>query len=145
MQTQLEDKDFINLNCKNFVAEWKWDGIRVQIIIDDFNIKIFSRTGDDISLSFPEIKSLEKNMVILDGELLVGRNYIPMNFNSLQQRLNRKKVSLKHIDDFPAFVKLYDILYLNNDDLREKIGKKEEIYLRIGIIKIKMNFLIYRK
>ena len=62
-------------------------------------------------------------MVILDGELLVGRNYIPMNFNSLQQRLNRKKVSQKHIDDFPAFVKLYDILYLNNDDLREKLGR----------------------
>ena len=65
----LEDKDFKNLNCNDFVAEWKWDGIRVQIIINDSNIKIFSRTGDDISLSFPEIKSLEKNMVILDGEL----------------------------------------------------------------------------
>ena len=89
----IEDKDFINLNYNDFVAEWKWDGIRVQIIINDFNIKIFSRTGDDISLSFPEIKSLEKNMVILDGELLVGKNHIPMNFNSLQQRLNRKKVS----------------------------------------------------
>ena len=56
----LGEKDFINLDSKNFVAEWKWDGIRVQIIINDSNIKIFSRTGDDISLSFPEIKSLEK-------------------------------------------------------------------------------------
>ena len=136
----LEDKDFINLNCNNFVAEWKWDGIRVQIIINDSNIKIFSRTGDDISLSFPEIKSLEKNMVILDGELLVGRNYIPMNFNSLQQRLNRKKVSLKHIDDFPAFVKLYDILYLNNDDLREKNWEERRNLLENWYYKNKNEF-----
>ena len=136
----LEDKDFINLNYDNFVAEWKWDGIRVQIIINDTNIKIFSRTGDDISLSFPEIKSLEKNMVILDGELLVGRNYIPMNFNSLQKRLNRKKVSLKHIDDFPAFVKLYDILYLKNDDLREKNWEERRNLLENWYYKNKNEF-----
>ena len=136
----LEDKDFKNLNCNDFVAEWKWDGIRVQIIINDSNIKIFSRTGDDISLSFPEIKSLEKNMVILDGELLVGRNYIPMNFNSLQKRLNRKKVSLKHIDDFPAFVKLYDILYLKNDDLREKNWEERRNLLENWYYKNKNEF-----
>ena len=136
----LEDKDFINLNYDNFVAEWKWDGIRVQIIINDTNIKIFSRTGDDISLSFPEIKSLEKNMVILDGELLVGRNYIPMNFNSLQKRLNRKKVSLKHVQDFPAFVKLYDILYLKNDDLREKNWEERRNLLENWYYKNKNEF-----
>jgi DNA ligase-1 len=58
-------------------------------------------------------------MVILDGELLVGKNYIPMNFNSLQQRINRKKVSKKHLIDYPAFIKLYDILFLDNIDLRD--------------------------
>jgi len=136
----IEKKDFNNLNPTEFFAEWKWDGIRVQIIIHDSNIKIFSRTGDDISLSFPEIKSLEKNMVILDGELLVGRNYIPMNFNSLQKRLNRKKVSLKHIDDFPAFVKLYDILYLKNDDLREKNWEERRNLLENWYYKNKNEF-----
>ena len=63
-------------------AEWKWDGIRVQIILDNFNIKIFSRTGDDITQTFPEIKYFQKELVILDGELLVGRDYIPMTFNT---------------------------------------------------------------
>ena len=115
--------DFENLSSSQFIAEWKWDGIRVQIILGENTVKIFSRTGDDISQSFPEIKSSEDNMVILDGELLVGRDFIPLNFNSLQQRLNRKKVTQKHLDSFPAFIKLYDILYLNNEDLRDKTWK----------------------
>ena len=114
------DNDFNNLNPNDYVAEWKWDGIRVQIILNKNDVKIFSRTGDDISLSFPEIENNQDEMVILDGELLVGRNYIPMNFNSLQQRINRKKVNKKYLEEFPAFIKLYDILFLNNIDLREK-------------------------
>jgi len=136
----IEENDFTNINSKNFVAEWKWDGIRVQIILDDFNIKIFSRTGDDITQTFPEIKCLQKELVILDGELLVGRDYIPMTFNTLQQRLNRKKVSLKHIDDFPAFVKLYDILYLNNEDLREKNWDERRTILESWYCKNKNRF-----
>ena len=114
------DNDFNNLNPNDYVAEWKWDGIRVQIILNKIEVKIFSRTGDDISLSFPEIENTQDKMVILDGELLVGKDYIPMNFNSLQQRINRKKVSKKHLEEFPAFIKLYDILFLDNIDLRDK-------------------------
>ena len=78
--------------------------------------------------------------MILDGELLVGRDYIPMTFNTLQQRLNRKKVSLKHIDDFPAFVKLYDILYLNNEDLREKNWDERRTILESWYCKNKNRF-----
>jgi len=114
----INQKDFENLNPERFVAEWKWDGIRVQVIINKDTVKIFSRTGDDITKSFPEIKIDQKNMIVLDGELLVGKNYIPMTFNSLQQRLNRKSVSSKHLKEFPAFIKLYDILFLDSVDLR---------------------------
>ena len=71
-----------------------------------------------LTKSFPEIKIDQKNMIVLDGELLVGKNYIPMTFNSLQQRLNRKSVSSKHLKEFPAFIKLYDILFLDSVDLR---------------------------
>ena len=49
---------------------------------------------------------------------MVGNDYIPLKFNKLQQRLNRKKVSKVHLENFPAFVKLYDILFLKNRDLR---------------------------
>ena len=111
--------DFEKLNPEHFVAEWKWDGIRVQIIISKNMVKIFSRTGDDITNSFPEIRIDQENMIILDGELLVGKNHIPMTFNSLQQRLNRKNVSSQHLKDFPAFIKLYDVLFHDSNDLRD--------------------------
>ena len=93
----INEHDFQNLNPEKFIAEWKWDGIRVQIIINKNTVKIFSRTGDDITKSFPEINIDQKHMIVVDGELLVGENYIPMTFNSLQQRLNRKNVSPKHL------------------------------------------------
>ena len=114
----IEKKDFNNLNPTEFFAEWKWDGIRVQLVLFKSKIRIFSRTGDDISNTFPEIKNNENDLVVLDGELLVGNNFKPFKFNKLQQRLNRKKVSKNHLENFPAFVKLYDILFLKNKDLR---------------------------
>ena len=114
----IEKKDFNNLNPTEFFAEWKWDGIRVQLVLFKSKIRIFSRTGDDISNTFPEIQNNENDLVVLDGELLVGNNFKPFKFNKLQQRLNRKKVSKNHLENFPAFVKLYDILFLKNKDLR---------------------------
>ena len=113
----IEKKDFNNLNPTEFFAEWKWDGIRVQLVLFKSKIRIFSRTGDDISNTFPEIQNNENDLVVLDGELLVGNNFKPFKFNKLQQRLNRKKVSKNHLENFPAFVKLYDILFLKNKDL----------------------------
>ena len=114
----IEKKDFNNLNPTEFFAEWKWDGIRVQLVLFKSKIRIFSRAGDDISNTFPEIQNNENDLVVLDGELLVGNKFKPFKFNKLEQRLNRKKVSKNHLENFPAFVKLYDILFLKNKDLR---------------------------
>ena len=114
----VEEKDFNKLNPEEFLAEWKWDGIRVQLVLFNSKIRIFSRTGDDISHTFPEIQNIENDLVVLDGELLVGNGFTPFKFNKLQQRLNRKKVSKNHLENFPAFVKLYDILFFKNRDLR---------------------------
>ena len=75
--------DFKTLISSQFIAEWKWDGIRVQIILGKSSVKIFSRTGDDISQSFPEIKNSADDMVILDGELLVGKDFIPVSYTHL--------------------------------------------------------------
>ena len=118
----ITEKDFLNLNPKTFIAEWKWDGIRVQIIVKNFIVKIFSRAGDNISVSFPDININEEKLTVLDGELLVGKNFQPMKFNFLQQRLNRKNVLINHLREYPAFIKLYDILYFKNKDVREKNG-----------------------
>ena len=115
-----EEKDFKTLDARQFLAEWKWDGIRVQIIISKNKTVIFSRTGEEISHSFPDINFSSKDNVVIDGELLVGRNCIPETFNDLQQRLNRKNVSKEKIKLHPAFVKAYDILFFNDQDQRNK-------------------------
>ncbi len=112
------EKDFELLDPNEYIAEWKWDGIRVQIIIRHKQIKIFSRNGENITKSFPELSLETDNDVVIDGELLVGKNFIPNSFNDLQKRLNRKIVSSKHIDNYPSFIRAYDIIFFNKRDLR---------------------------
>lgn len=113
-----ETKDFDKLNPSDFTAEWKWDGIRVQLVIDDDTAAIYSRTGDDISSAFPDITENIKGRAVLDGELLVGQDFSPLNFNALQQRLKRKNVIKKHLEEYPAFVRVYDILFDGDEDIR---------------------------
>ena len=107
-----------------WVAEWKWDGIRVQVVRVGEETRVYSRTGDDISGSFPEIAGALHLPAVLDGELLVrgshqgGEQGGAASFNALQQRLGRKTVSKKMLADYPAFVRLYDLLIEQGEDLR---------------------------
>ena len=116
------------VSLDEYAAEWKWDGIRVQLVHIAGQTRIYSRTGDDISGSFPEIAEAFASKGVLDGELLVrgaGQGSADVHggaaasFNSLQQRLGRKNVSQKMLGSYPAFVRLYDILYDGDEDLRE--------------------------
>jgi DNA ligase 1 len=113
-----EAKDFANMNPEDYQAEWKWDGIRVQLVLGEDERRVFSRTGDDITHSFPDLADTLKGTGVLDGELLVGTDFTPMSFNSLQQRLNRKAVSLKLMGEYPSFVHVYDILFDGDEDVR---------------------------
>lgn len=115
-----EEKDFDVLKPEDYQAEWKWDGIRVQIVLGegDQETMIFSRTGDNIGGAFPDLVQSLKGTGVLDGELLVGKNFEAASFNDLQQRLNRKAVSQKMREDYPAFIRLYDILFDGDDDVR---------------------------
>ena len=98
------EKDLAAANPKDFVAEYKWDGIRVQIVSHSEGCRLYSRTGDEVSKSFPEIiKTIQGNFV-LDGELLAGINNNPKTFNDLQQRLNKKAPSEKFIKKNPCFI-----------------------------------------
>jgi DNA ligase-1 len=115
-----EEKDFQRIAPDDFQAEWKWDGIRVQLVFDDENRHIFSRTGDDISAAFPDIIENLNGAGVLDGELLVGHAFDPLSFNCLQQRLNRKRVVKKHLKEYPAFVRVYDILFDGDNDIRDQ-------------------------
>jgi DNA ligase-1 len=91
----------------------------VQIAAHDGDVRMFSRQGDDISASFPEIRSaFLAHHCVTDGELLVMRSGVLAPFNDLQQRLNRKTVTAKMLKDYPAHVRLYDLLFDGAEDIR---------------------------
>ena len=114
----LED---LRVDLADYAAEWKWDGIRVQIVHVAGQSRLFSRTGDDVTGSFPDVAAAVTVPGVFDGELLVRGEFQggeAASFNALQQRLGRKNVSAKMQADFPAFVRLYDILFDGTEDLR---------------------------
>jgi DNA ligase-1 len=114
------------VSLDDYAAEWKWDGIRVQIVRAGGETRLYSRAGDDVGRSFPEIAEAFRETGALDGELLVRgeaqgadeHGGAAASFNALQQRLGRKLVSAKMLRDYPAFVRLYDILFDGAEDLR---------------------------
>ncbi len=115
----IEDADWPKLAPGNFAAEWKWDGVRVQISAREGTVRIFSRQGDDVSGAFPEICNAFLLLdCVVDGELLVMREAAVAPFNDLQQRLNRKSVTAKMLREYPAHVRLYDLLFDQRKDLR---------------------------
>jgi DNA ligase-1 len=115
---EVEDLAKLEAEPEAWAAEWKWDGIRVQIASTGHDVRIYSRTGDEISGAFPDIATNVGFRAVVDGELLVGRAGEPGSFNELQQRLNRKAPTAAMLEDFPAFVRLYDLLLEDGEDLR---------------------------
>ncbi len=114
----LED---LKLDLADYAAEWKWDGIRIQIVHVAGITRLFSRAGDDITGSFPEVAAAFATPAVLDGELLVRGDFQggeAASFNALQQRLGRKAPTAKAQAEFPAFVRLYDVLFDGDEDLR---------------------------
>ncbi len=114
----LEDTDLAGLDASAFRAEWKWDGIRVQLVSTKGGRRLYSRSADDISGTFPEIIAAMEFRAVLDGELLVIRDGTVAPFADLQQRLNRKLVSPAMMQDFPVGVRLYDMLFDGEEDVR---------------------------
>ncbi|MBX9740324.1 MAG: cisplatin damage response ATP-dependent DNA ligase [Beijerinckiaceae bacterium] len=142
----IEDADFGNLDPADFVAEWKWDGIRVQAVtgIDAKGVRVqrlYSRTGEDISASFPDLvdafSSDTFGELAIDGELLILRDRLVEPFSILQQRLNRKTVSAKLAAQYPAHIRAYDLLSENGEDLRaltftQRRTRLEALVARLG-------------
>ncbi len=126
LATPLEDEDIGSFDLAPYRAEWKWDGIRVQLVArggpEGPRRRLYSRTGEDVSGAFPEIVEAMGFDAVLDGEVLVarpGKDELEIApFNDLQQRLNRKSVTAKALAEFPAWVRLYDILWDAEQDLR---------------------------
>ncbi len=119
----LEESDFGKLAAKDFVAEWKWDGIRVQASsgIDREGrrvVRLYSRTGEDLSAAFPDLAEAMPFIGTIDGELLVVRDGRIQSFNVLQQRLNRKQVTARIMLEYPAHIRVYDLLVDRSEDIR---------------------------
>ncbi len=120
----IEDSDFAALDSADFMAEWKWDGIRVQAVasVDEDGrpvARLYSRTGEDISAAFPDLIDALTLPAAIDGELLIVRDGRVQSFNVLQQRLNRKSVTAKMLAEFPAHLRAYDLLADGDGDLRD--------------------------
>jgi DNA ligase-1 len=130
--------DDTKVSLDDYAAEWKWDGIRVQLVHAGGETRLFSRTGDDISGSFPDIAEAFRTKGVLDGELLVRgsdqgvadvHGGAAASFNALQQRLGRKNVSQKMLGAYPAFVRLYDVLFDGDEDLRALAWERRRVRL----------------
>jgi DNA ligase 1 len=121
----VEEPDLAGLNPAEYLAEWKWDGIRVQAVAgrrpDGRHVaRLYSRTGEEVSGSFPDLCEALDFDGAIDGELLIVRDGRVQTFNVLQQRLNRKTVTPKLVAEFPAHLRAYDLLADGQDDLRER-------------------------
>ncbi|MBA4799478.1 MAG: cisplatin damage response ATP-dependent DNA ligase [Rhizobiales bacterium] len=133
LSTPIEDKDLPNLDPQGFAAEWKWDGIRVQLSCSGGKSRLYSRSGDEISGAFPDVIEAAQFDGVIDGELLVGgtsrTNAPTRTFSDLQQRLNRKTVTAKMLDDYPVFIRAYDILFDGDLDVRPEtfLARRERL------------------
>lgn len=104
----------------DYTAEWKWDGIRAQIIKKGERVWIWSRGEDMITESFPEIAQMAASWqedAIVDGELLAWGDDMPADFHVLQQRLGRKRLTADILKKAPATFMAYDFLHLAGEDL----------------------------
>ena len=107
---------------KEWQAEWKWDGIRGQIIKRNDQLFAWSRGEELITGKFPEYQILEQllpNGIAIDGEVLPYQNGQVLNFNVLQTRIGRKNVTKKNLQEAPASFFAYDLLEWNGEDIRE--------------------------
>jgi DNA ligase-1 len=120
----IEDDDFETLAASDFLAEWKWDGIRVQAVSAQAEdgtcvTRLYSRTGEDISTAFPDLADALAGIdAAIDGELLIIRDGQVEDFNTLQKRLNRTTVTAKMLTEFPAAIRAYDLLFADGRDWR---------------------------
>ena len=152
----LDDADLAALKPEDFMAEWKWDGIRVQAAAGRLSTepedgklvaRLYSRTGEEISRSFPDLLGALRLPGAIDGELLIMRDGRVQSFNVLQQRLNRKTVTAKLMAEFPAHLRAYDLLADGEEDLRERPfaerrAKLERFVARLGDERIDLSPLI---
>jgi DNA ligase-1 len=147
----IEESDLAAIDPKDFLGEWKWDGIRVQAVAgaDDGTVtaRLYSRTGENISGAFPDLIEALRLPAALDGELLILRDGRVQSFNVLQQRLNRKTVTEQLLAEFPAHLRAYDLLADGDEDIRplpfeQRRARLEQFVTRLGEPRVDLSPLV---
>ncbi|PZO18874.1 MAG: ATP-dependent DNA ligase [Leptolyngbya foveolarum] len=121
LASPIEVSKFDAENMANWQAEWKWDGIRAQLIHRADQVFTWSRGEDLITHQFPEFEIAMRSLpegTVLDGEIVCWENNRPLDFNFLQKRLGRKKVTKKVMADYPVHFLAYDLLETAGEDIR---------------------------
>ena len=117
------DSDVKELGLENeWQAEWKWDGIRGQLIKRNDELFVWSRGEELMTEKFPEYHGLKNVLpggIVLDGEIIPSVDKKPLPFALLQTRIGRKNVTKKHLQDAPIAFFAYDILEYEGNDIRE--------------------------
>jgi DNA ligase-1 len=118
------DRDLETLgSLKDWILEWKWDGIRAQLIRRRGETFIWSRGEELMEGRFPEIESALENLpdgTVLDGELLGFKDQQPLPFSHLQTRINRKNVARRLLEQCPVHFFAFDLLETEGRDIRQK-------------------------
>ncbi len=119
----LEDGPAVLGQPEEWVAEWKWDGIRGQVIKRNGQLFVWSRGEELITEKFPEYAPLQEALpegTVIDGEILTYADNFPLPFQSLQTRIGRKNVTRKQLQEAPVVFLSYDLLEWQGQDIRDK-------------------------
>jgi DNA ligase-1 len=123
-------------NWEDWCVEWKWDGIRCQLVKRDGEVFLWSRGEELINESFPDVLRQAESLpdgTVLDGELLPFKEGKVLSFAELQTRLNRKKITKKDLEETPVSIMLYDILEWEGLDIRERsLRERKELLNNIS-------------
>jgi DNA ligase 1 len=108
---------------EDWQAEWKWDGIRGQLIHRGGQLFVWSRGEELLNGKFPEYEPLNTRLpdaIVLDGEILAFDQGLPLPFSSLQTRIGRKNVTRKVLQEAPVVFVAYDLLEYRGEDYRDR-------------------------
>ncbi|WP_324288610.1 ATP-dependent DNA ligase [Pedobacter sp. SL55] len=132
-------------DVKDWQAEWKWDGIRGQIVKRNGELFIWSRGEELVTDQFPELHFLKDELpdgTVLDGEILAVKNGNVLSFSTLQQRLNRKTINKSQLDNAPIGFYTYDILEYETKDIRTTVLAQRRKLLETVISKLKTKEIV---
>ena len=122
---------------EDWLAEWKWDGIRGQIVRRRGECTLWSRGEEIITGRFPEIVAAAETLpdgTVVDGEVVAWQGDRVLPFSHLQQRIGRLKLSAKILQDIPARFIAYDLLEYRGEDFRAKAQRERRAELGAVVV-----------